>query len=185
MVVIIITNTTTTITTSTTLPAIWVSSSDPSYLNKCVNIFNCWRKCHSCPPKICSGKSWTRIANICLTNCTIEVTTIIIRSIIKTICVPAWICWNSGRIGNVQLLFTSWQFCTLDGVLIIKQKINSRLLHTIIFLKNSVKLCLHLSYITHSSLSFWRDFSQKIQNSNFGLRGTKTTSSANFRYLWY
>ena len=34
-------------------------------------------------------------------------------------------------------------------------------------------------------LSFWHDFSQKIQNSHFGLCVTKTTSSGNFRYFWY
>ena len=36
-------------------------------------------------------------------------------------------------IGNVQLWLTSWQFCTLDGVLIITHMIKRRILFTIIF----------------------------------------------------
>ena len=32
-------------------------------------------------------------------------------------------------------------------------------------------------------LSFWRDFSQKIQNFNFNLRSSKTTSSGNFKVI--
>ena len=38
-------------------------------------------------------------------------------------------------IGNVQLWLTSWQFCTLDGVLMITHKIKRRILLTIIFLE--------------------------------------------------
>ena len=68
------------------------------------------------------------------------------------------------RIGNVQLWFTSCQFCTLDGVLIITQKIKSRILLTIIFFwKNSVKLCLHLSYIAQNSFHFDEIFHRKFK----------------------
>ena len=42
-------------------------------------------------------------------------------------------------IGNVQFVFTSWQFCTLDGVLIIASK-------DFTFKKKFVKLCLHSIY---------------------------------------
>ena len=87
-----------------------------------------------------------------------------------------WI-FNVSLIGNVQLWFTSWQFCTLDGVLIFthKGKINQ---------KNYEKNCEILFTFKLQSaelLSFWRDFSHKIQTSNFGLYVTKTTSSGNFR----
>ena len=41
--------------------------------------------------------------------------------------------WHQMAIGNVQLWLTSWQLCTLDGVLIIAHKIMSRILLTIIF----------------------------------------------------
>ena len=54
--------------------------------------------------------------------------------------------FSDAEIGNVQFLFISWQFCTLDGVL--PKKIT----------KNSSNFV----YI-----SIWRDFLQKIPNSNF------------------
>ena len=66
-------------------------------------------------------------------------------------------------IGNVQLWLTSWQFCTLDGVLIVTHKIKNRILLTRIFFeKNSVKVCLHLSYIAQNSFYFDEIFNRKF-----------------------
>ena len=62
-------------------------------------------------------------------------------------------------IGNVQLFFTSWQFCTLDGVLINNYKKKGE------FYKGKkkhekilVKLCLRLGLHSTELLSFWRYF---------------------------
>ena len=73
-----------------------------------------------------------------------------------------WVFENPDRrsfgkaIGNV-----SWQFCTLDGVLIITYKSQKNRE------KNREPL---FTFKLHSAdlLSFWRDFLQKISNSNFG-----------------
>ena len=46
------------------------------------------------------------------------------------------------------------------------------------------KICeILFTFMQHSAelLSFWRDFSHKIQTSNFGLYVTKAASSGNFR----
>ena len=89
-------------------------------------------------------------------------------------------------IGNVQFLLTSWQFCPLDGVLIIASK------DEFYFLKNHekfVKLCLHshsrtFVYICQlisaiclhlSACHFDEIFHRKIQKL--------TPSSGNFRYF--
>ena len=78
---------------------------------------------------------------------------------------------HSGPIGNVQFWFTSWQFCPLDGVLIITP--SRRFLHR----KNSWKF----AYIqaTHYRTPFiLTRFC--TENSKFHL----TPSSGNFRYYW-
>ena len=78
-----------------------------------------------------------------------------------------WVFENPDRrsfgkaIGNVQFWLISWQFCTLDGVLIItyKSQKNHEKIREILF-----------TFKLHSAvvLSIWRDFLLKIPNSNFG-----------------
>ena len=62
-------------------------------------------------------------------------------------------------IGNVQLWFTSWQFCPLDGVLIIAPK--RRILHRKKIMKKFVKLYLHSSYTIQNSFHLDEIFHKK------------------------
>ena len=81
-------------------------------------------------------------------------------------------------IGNVQFFFTSWQFYTLDVVLIFIHK--SRILLTRKFMKKFGKLCLHLGNIVQNSFHFDEIFQiNKLPILLFYV--TKTTSSGNFR----
>ena len=71
-----------------------------------------------------------------------------------------WI-FNVSLIGNVQLWLTSWQFCTLDGVLIFTHK--GKILLTRKIMKKIVKFCLHLSYKVQNSFHFDEIFHIKFK----------------------
>ena len=66
----------------------------------------------------------------------------------------------------------------------ISQKMKSRNLLIIIFFEKQIRDFLFTSklhmYIAQNSFHFDEIFHRKFQNSNFGLCGTKTTSSGNF-----
>ena len=76
----------------------------------------------------------------------------------------------------MTVLYTRWRFDNYK---------KRRILHSEKIMKKFVKLCLHSSYIVQNSFHFEEFFSNKIQDSNFGLYVTKMTSSGNFVYFWY